>query len=139
MIRTALVHQRENLTLEALHETIARSVAADTELGTFQLPERDDARMWQSPRGEVVSAVHVAGAPPVCFRLPVEGEVREFKDSCRFLAESAREEWAALVHSSGLVFVEPGASVGVHSRSKDMTVYAIPVLPLTRPEVQQTI
>jgi hypothetical protein len=61
--------------------------------------------------------------------------VREFEESCRFLAESAREGWAALVHASGLVFVEPGGSVGVHSRSKDMTVYAIPVLPLTRPEV----
>jgi hypothetical protein len=139
VIRTGIVHGRGDLSVETLRETIAGTISAEVIIAPFQLADRGKSREWRSPQGAVVNAVHVATDDPVCFRLAEKGELAEFRESCRFLEKCAPDEWATLVRSNGCVFVESGRDVRVHSRRTEMTVYTIPVLQLTKPEVEQTI
>jgi hypothetical protein len=139
MVRTAIVHNRHDLTLEWLRDLIAKTTTAETKILPFQVPKLDSGQAWQSPHGDVVSAVHVATDNPVCFRLPQKGEVDRFRESCQSLQKYCPDVWATLVASSDCVFVENGHDVRIHSRSKDMTVYSIPVLQVTKKEIQETI
>ena len=139
MVKTAIVHQQGDVTLEELREIVARTTMSATTMAPFQLPQWDGSDARDLPQGDVVSAVHVATDPPICFRLPEPGEIRAFREACQSLQRYSPKEWATLVESSGCVFVESGRATSVHSRSQDMTVYSIPLLQLTKPAVRQAI
>jgi hypothetical protein len=136
MLRTAIVHNHDDLTLEALRETVAKATALETRIAPFQLRALGGDLSDEAP---VVTAVHVMSANPICFRLPEKGEVGQFRESCQSLEKYSPPEWTTLAKASGCVFVETSREVTVHSRRPDMTVYSVPVLQPTNRVVQDTI
>ena len=91
MLRTAIVHNHDDLTLDVLRETVAKATALETRIAPIQLRELGGSL---SDDGSVVNAVHVMSANPICFRLPEKGEVGEFRESCQSLETYSPPGWA---------------------------------------------
>jgi hypothetical protein len=136
MLRTAIVHNHDDLTLETLSGIVARATALETRIAPFQMRVLGGVLSDDAP---FVSAVHVMSSNPICFRLPEKGEVAQFRESCQSLEKYSPPEWATLVEASSCLFVETSREVTVQSRRPEMTVYAVPVLQPTNLVVQDAI
>ena len=136
MLRTAIVHNHDDLTLETLGGIVAKATALETRIAPFQMRALGGVLSDDAP---FVNAVHVMSSNPICFRLPEKGEVAQFRESCQSLEKYSPPEWASLMKASGCVFVETSREVTVHSRRPEMTVYSVPVLQPTNLEVQEPI